>query len=144
LITAKVTYDKLMPKIDRLMPNEKDIAIMAIEGRKMIRDRTKQHQDADGNAFAPYSESYLLYRAKMGKTDQPNLEDRGIMLNSMAVKTISNGAEIYFADAERRDIARRHNEGRGVPKREFFGLSDSEIVRLLNALIKKLQARAAK
>jgi hypothetical protein len=164
LITAKVTYDKLMPAVVKLMPTDKDMIVMADQGRNIIINRTlKQNVDADGKKFDEYSEAYRDKKVMGGrdvrnpkgrikKSEDPqtrtaavNLNWSGRMLGAMAIKGIANGAEIYFSDGRSRELARYHNNGMGNnPQREFFGLSDSDIVRLLNALIKKLQARAAK
>lgn len=92
--------------------------------------RTNSGKDVDFKPFKPYSSEYA---SEEGKTIV-NLTKTGNMLNSMTQKVISNTrGKIFFRSSgykdstiTTRDLARIHNEGDGVPKREFFGTNKKD------------------
>jgi hypothetical protein len=87
-------------------------------------------------SFQPYSSAYA---SEEGKT-MVNLTLTGTMLNAMTQKALSNTTgKIFFTNAgysgtslTARDVAKIHNEGRGVPKREFFAVSSQDNKSALN------------
>ena len=128
-----------------LIPTRRDMLGLAAEAIDIIKKRTLAGTDIDGRRFAKYSRAYKEHREDKGRTTSVvNLSFHGDMLRSMAFRPISNGAVVFFRDAERSAIARYHNDGLGVPQRQFFGLSDAELHRLSEDLSKRLRERAKK
>ena len=128
-----------------LIPTRQDMLGLAAEAIHIIKKRTLAGTDIDGGRFAKYSPSYRQHREDKGRTTSVvNLSFHGDMLRSMAYRPISNGAVVFFRDAERSAIARIHNDGLGVPQRQFFGLSDAELQRLSENLSQRLRERAKK
>jgi len=126
----------------KLVPTPADMRFLASEAIVKIKARTKSGVDADGRAFVPYSADYAKYRNEKGRQDSPvDLTFHGRMMGNMASQTISNGAEVFFRDSQRGDIAARHNYGDGVPERRFFGLSESEFSNLVDRLVKRLRGK---
>lgn len=130
-------------KLHALIPTRQDMLDLASEAIDIIKKRTLAGTDIDGGRFAKYSPSYKKHREDKGRTTSVvNLAFHGDMLRSMAFRPISNGAVVFFRDAERSAIARKHNDGLGVPQRQFFGLSDAELQHLSENLSKRLRERA--
>ena len=100
----------------------KRLVKIAGEARNMIRDRTNKAQTPQGGSFTPLNPVYADRKTKKGKQPIPNLHWSGNLLNSMQVKGIMDGAEIYFNTAESKVIAEAHHFGKGQPRRSFFKL----------------------
>jgi phage gpG-like protein len=143
MISVKIHAQDIM-RIAKTLPNQRDMLDLANEAVSVIKARTLQGVGVDGSGFADYSEGYAKYREKKGRTASVNLTFHGRMLGSMATTNIPNGSKIYFADADRRNIAAYHNTGAGrLPQREFFGLSPIELQRLSDAMFAVIMRRVA-
>lgn len=125
----------------------------------VIKARTLQGKDVNGENFEKYSKDYGDFKREghgkgRGRDNKKgrnvyatavNLTQTGRMLGSMATTNISNGSKIYFADPDRKAIAAYHNTGAGdLPQREFFGLSETELKRLSDAMYSRIKARVGK
>ena len=126
-MSITITGDKMVR--NHLNRIEKAISItpkrlvkIAGEARNMIRDRTNKAQSFTGSPFKTLNQVYADRKAKKGKQPIPNLHWSGNLLNSMQVKGIKDGAEIYFNTAESKVIAEAHHFGKGQPRRSFFKL----------------------
>ena len=123
--------EKLNNKSDKIDKLPAYLVIVASDIRGDILKRTRDNQSVSGSAFHEYSKSYQSYKVKNAKeafrTTTPNLSFTGQMLRSMSVKKIKNGAKIYFNSAEEEQKAIWNQFGKGKHKRDFFGLSKSNI-----------------
>ena len=126
-------------KVSKLIPNQQDMQEMTIDIMTDIRQSTQAGIDLNGTAFTEYADSTKKRKIDLGRNpDLVDLTDRNRMLGqSMQVAPIQGGAKIYFADAQRRDVAMRHNQGIGVPQRTFFGVSK----RSFDSAMRNLQLR---
>jgi len=125
-------------KAQDLMPTANDCYQLAILQMTTIRQRTQSGLDVDGQQFAEYSEQTQKRKTELGRNpDLVDLTQQNRMLGqSMQTKRLNDGGVIFFADANRREIALIHNEGSGrMPKRTFFSVSHADA----QALAKKLQ-----
>ena len=96
--------------------------------RNDILKRTTSGQGVNGGKFKPYSKMYKVIRANNHRQTSPvSLTYTGNMLRSMKVFNVSGGGEIRFDSTRANDLAVKHNEGKGVPQREFFGLNKDNI-----------------
>lgn len=106
---------------------ENYLVLIARDISANILKRTRNNQDVNGQCFKPYQKSYAKYKVENAyqafRSKIPNLSFTGQMLRAMSVQKITNGARIYFNSEEEAQKAYWHNNGTGVPKREFFGLS---------------------
>jgi len=142
--TAKIDKN-FLANTARLMPNANDCYLMALDFQDVIRKRTLSGVDVDGKEFQEYAESTKKYKRALGKSDSiVDLTDRSRMLGqSMQTKKIADGGLIYFADAQRREVAMKHNEGQGrMPKRTFFSISQREFDKALVWLQTRISRRA--
>ncbi len=122
-----------LKKIKKKITNKRLMAAALIKVRDNILFRTNAGKDVNYSSFKPYSP---LYAKEEGKTIV-NLTKTETMLGAMTTKVLSKTkGKIFFlnagykdSDLTARDVARMHNFGKGVPKREFFGVNerDSEI-----------------
>lgn len=87
-----------------------------------IATRTKQGLDVDLKPFTPYNNSY----SKRKGSRVVNLSGTGAMLSSIKYRVSGNSITIYTDN----DKAYRHNEGIGVPKREFMGVDRSVLAKI--------------
>lgn len=102
---------------------------IGIKANQFILDRTANGIGVDGSEFQEYSDSYKQYKAeRLGVSpDVVDLYDSGNMMGSLVVESDNVSATLFFADRVNNDKAATHNEGLdGMPKREFFGLSNDE------------------
>ena len=99
---------------------------LAAKGKQIILERTDSGNDVDGNAFADYSPSYIAFKSKTHSDLGVNLQYSNNMLNSIVSEGRNEEGIISFADSRMAERAAKHNEGLGVPKREFFGLNDDD------------------
>lgn len=137
----KVTLDpKFAEDAFAVLPQPKDMRLVAIDLMTTIRHDTQSGVDVDGNAFQEYAAMTRKKKILLGRNpDLVDLTDKNRMLGqSMQVAPIQGGAMIYFADAQRSDVAMRHNYGIGVPQRIFFAVSrrsfDQAIQRMMNRI----------
>ncbi len=85
------------------------------------KERTNKGLDVNLRPFAPYSSRT---KGRRGKVD---LSESGGMLNDMRVKSASKDkVTVGFGSTKYERIAAAHQSGRGVPKREFFGIGASD------------------
>lgn len=99
-----------------------------------IIDRTKSGKDIDGKAFKGYSEDYvnsLEFKAFGKSKSDVNMTLEGNMLLDLDILDFS-GNKIRVGLRDNTEILKgfNHNTGDTVPKREFFGLTNSEIEEL--------------
>ena len=131
-----------------IKPSKAQIRKLALNVRKTILDLTRAGKDIKGKGFRPYSESYKLIKSQQmtarGNPNHVNLMFTGAMLRSMAIHSEQTYSDLFFSDAERAEIAYYHNEGYGVPKREFFGLSEQNETKLVNQFFDEYWAKIAK
>jgi hypothetical protein len=96
--------------------------------RNDILKRTTSGQGVNGGKFKPYSKMYKVIRANNHRQTSPvSLTYTGNMLRSMKVFNVSGGGEIKFDSTRANDLAVKHNEEKGVPNREFFGLNKANL-----------------
>lgn len=109
-----------------------------------IISRTSTGIDINGKSFKPYSKSYKksdnfkIY----GKDSTVDLKLTGSMLADLSVtKTSSTSVLLHFPTGEENDKAARHNYGlKGMPKREFMGISDEDSTKILKGVVKDYNA----
>ena len=131
-------------KVSTLIPTQQDMREIAIDIMTDIRQSTQAGIDLNGTAFTEYADSTKKRKIDLGRNpDLVDLTDRNRMLGqSMQVAPITGGAKIYFADAQRRDVAMRHNYGIGVPQRTFFGVSKRSFDQAMKNLQNRIDRRA--
>jgi len=96
--------------------------------RNSILNTTTEGIDINGRQFKPYSPGYMTKRADNHRQTRPvSLTWTGDMLRAMGVFRVTDGGEIRFKSTRANDLAVKHNEGKGVPKREFFGLNSDNL-----------------
>lgn len=128
-----------------MVPTTKDYQWAALQARNTIRKRTLNGVDINGDRFQPYSAQTIMYREKMGKTtDIVNLEDTNAMLGSLTYDANEYGATVGMSNAHAAEYGLKHQTGSGVPKREWFGLPESEAVRLSQEVSKRVIQRNQK
>jgi hypothetical protein len=145
MIKVDVTTPDLTRSVDKMMPTAQDLVDMTDAAGFRIRKRTQGGKDVNEAEFKPYSDGYLKFKTEEGRdTSKVDLTFHNHMLGSITTRRIQDGAELYFADAERRTIARAHHYGEGIlPKREFFALNDKDQAYLLNMLQARINSRAS-
>ena len=122
-ITGVSSVKRRLRKVQTtIIVSPKRLVKIVSEARNMIHKRTNKGLNATGGSFTPLNSIYASYKKKKGKKAIPNLHWSGNTLNSMQVKGITGGAEIYFNNESARKIAQAHHFGRGVPRRSFFRL----------------------
>jgi hypothetical protein len=109
------------------------------EAVQVILDRTKAGKDKNGNPFHPYSDAYknsddFILAGK--SANNVNLKLMGEMLADLSVLSArDNTIIIGFPDDEQRAKANGHitaKQGTGkLPKRDFLGISDKELQKIL-------------
>lgn len=110
---------------------------LALRFIRIIRTRTRQGRDMNGQPFKPYSKGYLKKRQADGITSSTvNLEysRQGGMLKNIdhMVSNTFDSVTIYFNDARARQLALYHNEmGAGKSRiiRKFFGITQQSAQR---------------
>ena len=145
MIKVDVTTPDLTRAADKMLPTAQDLVDMADAAGFRIRKRTQGGKDVNEDEFEPYSDGYLEFKTEAGRdTSKVDLTFQNHMLGSITTRRIQDGAELYFADAERRTIARAHHYGEGkLPRREFFALNDKDQNYLLNILQARINSRAS-
>ena len=145
---------ELIVKQDKIVSDAlKETAEQAI---KTIVQRTRRKsQDKDGQAFAPYSESYLKQRKKAGASSRVTLtspgatvggsgrrgklkgnKQGGAMLNSLTIERVEENGNRYVITAARGielEKLRLNVRGAGnLPKRNPMGFTNAEDKLLTN------------
>lgn len=122
-----------VPKWQLGKPSRRDWHTIGLGVRTEMLTRTRSGLDVNRQPFAPYSAQTQEYKNSIktsrGDSGAVDLIDTGQMLRSMAVQSDAVSSEIYFSDGNRAAIAYKHQKGIGVPKREHFGLNDSDAKR---------------
>ena len=128
----------------------------------IIMDIVKKNQsglDINGNKIKPLASSTIALKQAKGSSDPRRaLYDTGRMIGRGSVKGVGGRGPYISKRAkkmdqeshvsiakDREDIGARHNEGRGVPKREWFGISkkaEKDIVRMVELRIEDMIHRA--
>ena len=113
-----------------------------------IKQRVDKGVDVDGNGFKRYNTDYarrkLAYR---GNLDWLKLAPTPVLMNSFISELLNaRSARIIVSNSKAganfttRDLAAWHNNGMGNnPKREFFAISNSEVDKLNDALLKMIR-----
>ena len=145
MIKVDVQTTDIAKSVDKMLPTAQDLVDMADAAGFRIRKRTQGGKDVNEDEFKPYSDGYLKFKTEEGRdTSKVDLTFENHMLGSITTRRIQDGAELYFADAERRTIAMAHHYGQGrLPKREFFALNDKDQNYLLNILQARINSRAS-
>lgn len=104
---------------ERLM-NEMGMRVIS-----QIQIRTAEGKDVRGQAFAPYSRGYKLFRSKNGRpVDKVNLFFTGSMMSSMTHTATEDTARIFFMNTADPSNVRNPLKAYALNKqREFFALS---------------------
>jgi len=100
----------------------------------LIKQRTVEGKDIDGNEFQDYSEGHAVRRRKENLPTHPvNLEFNNIdgMMHGIdhLVSRSSSKVAVYIRGSRNRRISRYHNimgAGKSKVKRRFWGLNDDE------------------
>lgn len=113
----------------------------------LIVERTESGQDKKGSRFAPYSKAYknsLTFKV-YGKSNRVDLKLTGDMLSSLTSKN-NHGpyVTLEFDDEESAAKATGHITGQlghaKAPIRDFFGISDDEMIPILKQEIKAIRS----
>ena len=154
-ITVTTNFD--LKKITLDLHKELNLAAGMI-----IKDIVKNNEkglDIEGKKFKPLKASTIKAKRAKGSSDPSRaLYDTGRMLGRGSVKGtggrgpyISKRAKKMDQEShvsiakDREDIGAYHNEGRGVPKREWFGISkkaEKDIMRMAELRIEEMIRRA--
>jgi hypothetical protein len=145
MIKVDVQTPDIAKSVDKMMPTAQDLVDIADAAGFRIRKRTQGGKDVNETNFDDYSQDYKDWKeSKLRDVSKVDLTFSNHMLGSVTTRRIQDGAELYFADAERRTIARAHHYGEGkLPKREFFALNDKDQAYLLNMLQARINSRAS-
>jgi len=82
----------------------------------LIKARTAEGTDAEGDTFEPYSESYALWRSKAGyPTTDVDLTLTGGMMAAMTYEAVNDQVTSFFMDT-----VDRRNAGVRNPEKAFF------------------------
>lgn len=104
-----------------------DFSRLGAKGVQLITERTDTGIDVHGNPFKEYSPAYYLEKSKTHSDMTVNLQNSNDMLSALSSSSDDDSALIYFLSSVENSKAYKHNTGTGgVPKREFFGLNESD------------------
>ena len=107
--------------------------------RNSILKTTVAGIDVNDQKFISYSAPYMVKRIDNHRQARPvSLTWTGDMLRAMKVFKIADGGEIRFGSTRANNLAVKHNWGKGVPKREFFGLNSENQAYIEKKLIDKV------
>ena len=99
----------------------------------LIKQRTLKGQNADGNSFPPYTQTYKTFRQKAGRqTQYPDLNFSGQMLSSITQKSQPTQSIIYFA-SKFQNVKALGNQ----TKRKFFVIGQKEQQPIMNVFMKE-------
>ena len=124
--------DSLEKELNQTAKEIKNIPAMIVKTLSTVRNNilktTISGMDLNGTAFEKYSKMYKDIRLKNSRQVSPvSLTYTGNMLRAMKAFKISHGGEIRFDSTRANNLAVKHNEGKGVPEREFFGLNQKNM-----------------
>lgn len=127
-----VTLDEVSQSIDLSQylgrePTESEKENFAIEAIDRIENRTLDGLDKNGRKFTKYSKEYA--KKKGVSISAVDLFDEGKLLDSLnrfSDRESGSSVVIGIDDDLETKIAYNHQVGDTLPKRSFFGLSDSE------------------
>lgn len=140
MIKVKVQGEKLDTNIQKQIVKEIQSASVSIPVE--IGNRTRAGKNPFGGSNRNYSQSYLEYRRKTGRTGNPvRLYYTNRMLNSIQKYNIPNGARISFNNMNARKIAYKHEfvgVGKSHIKTPFFDLDEKQKKKITNRISKKL------
>ena len=133
--------DTLEKELNQTAKEIKNIPAQIVKVLSTVRNNilktTTSGTDLNDTAFEKYSKIYKDIRLENSRQASPvSLTWTGNMLRAMKAFKISEGGEIRFDSTRANDLAVKHNEGKGVPKREFFGLNKKN----MDYIEKKLSA----
>lgn len=112
-------------------PTSKQIRLFAELAVDTIKTRTLDGQTINGGKFKKYSKKYADFK---GVTqDSVDLFLEGDMLDSVNYETKDDSVKIYV-ESDQVPKSYNHNEGDTLPKRPWFGLTDSEASQIANQL----------
>lgn len=132
-------------KLDTRKINE-NLRLVAVQIIKQIVTNANNSVDMQGNPLTDYSDAYVKAKARYqtkgktpnyGRASKVNMKLTGKMLRSIKYTKMGNTYEIYFSDPDRANIAYIHQMGRGVPKREFFGVSKQQEKQIFERYFKR-------
>lgn len=94
-----ITMRRNFLPLDRLdLVTREDMAAVGQFVRSRILERTARGVDAEGQAFAPYSERYAaVKRDELGATGAVDLMVSGEMLRAITYEARPSGVTLYFA-----------------------------------------------
>ena len=104
-------------------PQARDARLFAELAIETIKNRTLDGQTINGGKFKKYSKKYADFKGVTQNSVDLFLE--GDMLNSLDYEVVDNKPKIYLNDEEV-PKGYNHNVGDTLPKRPWFGLTDSE------------------
>ena len=99
----------------------------------LIKRRTSQGKDYQGNNFVKYTSEYAKIRKAKGRqVAYPDLNFSGQMLSNITQRSTPSYAIIYFAN-KFQNIKALGNQ----KKRKFFAIGDKEVIPLTNLFMKE-------
>ena len=126
-----------------------------LAGGMVIKDIVKKNQsglDINGKAIKPLSPNTIA--AKSGSNPSRALYDTGLMIGRGSVKGVggrgpylskkadkTNQETIISVAKDRESIGVYHNEGMGLPKREWFGISKDAIRDIMRMVELRIEDR---
>ncbi len=119
---------------------KKELEYALEEETGAIDERTAAGVTPTGGQFAQYAPTYGAWKKKKLGHGTVDLQLSGQMLGGMTSKVEFEGnniiGKIFFSIAALALRAKKHIDGDGVPKRDFFKLSKQQIQRITTRLIK--------
>lgn len=141
MIKISIMGDKLNTKIQD--PIVKEIQRASYRIPAEIGRRVRSGRNAQGGSNRKYSEKYLKYRKKRGRSGNPvRLYFTGHMLNSIQKYNIFNGAKIAFNNALAGRLAVYHEYGRH--KTPFFDITRRQKADITMRVSRRLDRESAK
>jgi hypothetical protein len=127
--------ESLEKTISGLVSDLKNIPAEIVKVLSTVRNQivfdTTSGIDINGKPFEAYSDGYKKVRKEHHRQENPpSLTYTGDMLRAMKVFRIQNGGELRFNSSSANNLAVKHNEGKGVPKREFFGMNNKHLANI--------------
>lgn len=132
-----VSLDEMSQEIDLesylgKKPTKKQAKMFAELAINTIETRTLDGQTINGGKFKKYSKKYADFK---GVTqDSVDLFLEGDMLNSLSYEIVDNKPKISIDGDLQTKKGYNHNVGDTLPKRPWFGLTDSEAKEIADSL----------